>query len=60
MDMILVDVSHLAGATVGDEVVLFGRQGDAEITVDEIAELTGTINYEVTCNVGKRMPREYV
>lgn len=60
MDMTLVDVSRMPEARVGDEAVLFGRQGQEEIHVDEIAELTGTINYEVTCNVGKRVPRQHV
>jgi alanine racemase len=44
---------------VGDEVVLLGSQGDAEITADEWAELLGTINYEIVCGFGPRMPRRY-
>jgi len=46
--------------TVGDEVVLFGKQGNAFLDIDEIATLMNTINYEVTCLVGKRVPRAYI
>ncbi|HOT95544.1 MAG TPA: alanine racemase [bacterium] len=45
---------------VGDEAVLFGRQGDAEISVASICQLLGTIPYEVTCWVSKRVPRVYI
>ncbi len=45
---------------VGDEVVLFGEQNGVRIEIDEIAKLLGTINYEVTCLVGKRVPRAYM
>lgn len=44
---------------VGDAVVLFGRQGDNGITIDEIAGWLGTINYEVVCLIGRRIPRSY-
>jgi alanine racemase len=44
----------------GAEVVLIGPQGDEEITATEIAEKTGTINYEVVCSIGPRVPRRYV
>ena len=44
----------------GDCVTLIGRDGECEITADEIASLTGTINYEVVCDVSKRVPRKYV
>lgn len=57
MDMILVDVTGVPGVAIGDEVVLLGRQGEEEIPADELARLTGTIPYEITCNVGKRVPR---
>lgn len=60
MDVTMIDLEGTDGVSVGDEVVLFGRQGDAEITVDEIAERSGTINYEVICGIGKRVARVYV
>jgi alanine racemase len=56
MDMCMIDVSELKNVQPGDEVVLFG-QG---LPVEEIAEKIGTINYEVVCAVGKRVPRVYV
>jgi alanine racemase len=60
MDMTMIDVSHVAGINVGDEVVLFGKQGDAEIPMDEIADKTNTIINEVACSIGKRVPRVYL
>ncbi len=60
MDVTMVGLDDIEDAAVGDEVVLFGRQGDAEITVDEIAEVSGTINYDVICGIGKRVARSYI
>lgn len=61
MDQCMVDVTDLAGEVhVGDEVVLFGRQGSREISVEEVASQIGTINYELVCVVGKRIPRAYL
>lgn len=60
MDMTQVDVSHIRGVRIGDEVVLFGKQGDDEIPVDEVASNIDTINYEIVCNIGKRVPRIYL
>ena len=45
---------------VGDEVVLLGRQGDQEITATEWADRLGTINYEILCDIGPRVPRRLV
>ncbi|RKU11877.1 alanine racemase [Candidatus Poribacteria bacterium] len=45
---------------IGDEAVLIGRQGDLEITVDQVAEKAGTISYEILTEIGKRAPRIYV
>src|SRR5262249_25507128 len=59
MDMTLVDLTDFEAAEVGEEVVIFGRQGDAEITVDEIAAATGVIGYEVLCGISKRVVRVY-
>ena len=55
MDQLMVDVSHLDNVNVGDEVVILGKDGDREITAEEMAELTGTINYEVVCQFQKRV-----
>lgn len=60
MDQCMVNVTHIPDVDVGDEAVLFGRQGDAEITADELAGWLGTINYEITCMVNHRVPRIYV
>ncbi len=60
MDLTMVDVTDVEGASVGDEVVLMGRQGGEEITAEEIAEKIGTISYEVLCMVGKRVPRVFM
>jgi len=59
MDLTLVDVTDVPTAREGDEAVLVGSQGEDSISIDEIAGLTGTINYEITCGVGRRVPREY-
>jgi alanine racemase len=59
MDMTMVDVTSLPDVRLGDEAVLIGRQGDDEITADEVADLTGTISYEVLCRIGPRVPRLY-
>jgi alanine racemase len=60
MDVTLIDVTDIPQVSVGDEVVIFGRQGDSEITVYEVAERCNTISYEITCGIGKRVPRVYV
>jgi len=60
MDQFLVDVTAMPEIEVGDEVVLFGKQEQEEIAVEEIARILGTINYEALCAVGKRVPRLYI
>jgi len=59
MDMILIDVTEVPDVQMGDEVVIFGKQGEEEITVEELAKRSNTIPYEILCNVGKRVPRVY-
>jgi alanine racemase len=61
--MIGLDAAEAAGeppVEPGEEVVLIGRQGDACITADEVADRLGTIHYEVTCMVAARVPRVYI
>ena len=59
MDQCMIDITDIPGVSEYDEVVLMGKQGDKEITAEEIAEKTGTINYEVTCRFGQRLPKVY-
>jgi alanine racemase len=59
MDMTLLDVTD-AGAELGDEVVLLGRQGEEEIAATELAAHAGTISWEILCHLGLRLPRRYV
>ncbi len=60
MDMTMIDVTDAGGVSVGDEAVLCGRQGNKEITVGDLAALTGTIPYEVVCSIASRVPRIYI
>ncbi len=60
MDVSMVDVTDVADVAVGDEVVLFGRQGEALLSVDEIAARGHTINYEILCNISPRVRRIFV
>lgn len=57
MDMCMVDVTDVPDVALGDEVVLVGAQGEAEVGADELAERIGTIPYEVLCAIGDRVPR---
>lgn len=59
MDMTMVDVTEIAGVQVGDQAVVIGRQDALAIGADDIAELLGTIPYEVLCAIGSRVPRQY-
>jgi len=57
MDQIVVDVSHISGVQMDDEVVLIGRQGTEHIRAEEVARMAGTINYEVTTALLPRVAR---
>jgi alanine racemase len=59
MDLTMIDVTNIPGVERGDEVVLIGRQGNEEISADELAELSGTINYEVVSALTGRVKRVY-
>ena len=59
MDQLMLDVSKAMPVQVGDEVVFYGKQGEENIAVEEIADMLGTINYEVTCMLDRRIPRVY-
>ena len=60
MDQFMVDVSHIDGVKVRDDVILIGRDGDKEISVEEVAEPANSFNYELVCNIGRRVPRVYI
>lgn len=60
MDTAMIDVSHVEGVEVGDEVVIIGAQGTERIRAEEVAEKLKTISYEVLCGISKRVPRLYV
>lgn len=60
MDMVMADITDIPDVTEEDEVVLMGRQGDERITPDELAELAGTIPYEIMLAFGARVPVEVV
>ena len=57
MDMTVVDVTGIAGVQTGDEAILIGRQGDLEISVDEVAARAETISYEILTGLTPRLPR---
>lgn len=57
MDLTVVDVSDVPGASVGDEVIVIGEQGDRRITADDHARWAGTIPYEILCGIAARVPR---
>lgn len=59
MDQFMVDVTGM-DVKAGDLVTLIGKDGDEEITVDELSEFAGTFNYEFICDLGKRVPRVFV
>jgi alanine racemase len=60
MDWTLVDVTDIPNAKIGDEVVLIGARGDLKITAEELAQICGTISYEVTCGISQRVTKIYL
>ena len=60
MDLMMIDVSHLANAAVGDEVILMGRQDKEEISATELAERADTITWEIITRIGTRVRRVYL
>lgn len=59
MDQFMVDVTEIPEAFVGDEVTLLGRDGKDQISVEELAKLSGRFPYEFLCCISKRVPRIY-
>lgn len=60
MNLTMIDITNLPAVGVGEEVVLIGKQGKQEITAEEIAKKTGTINYEVVTRINPLIPRIYL
>ena len=60
MDQCMVDVTDVPDVKVGDEVIIMGTDGKNTILADDIAKATGTINYEIVCAFGQRLPKVYV
>ena len=60
MDQCMIDVTDVPDVKVGDEVIVMGTDGKNTILADDIAKATGTINYEITCAFGQRLPKVYV
>ena len=59
MDLTLIDVTDVAGATLDDEVILLGSDGSVSISAEEVGADAGTISYEITCGVSSRVPRMF-
>jgi alanine racemase len=59
MDLMMIDVSQVKDAAIGDEVVLMGRQGDEEISTTELAERADTITWEIITRIGSRVRRVF-
>lgn len=60
MDQLMVDVSGIPGVCVGDPVTLIGRDGEEEITIEQISAVADSFNYEFACGISRRVPRIYV
>lgn len=59
MDLTLIDATNVPDVAMDDEVTLFGRAGDHQIAVEDLAKIVGTLSYEITCRIGQRVPRLY-
>ena len=60
MDQCMIDVTDVPGVKVGDEVIIIGDSGENTILADDIGDATGTINYEIVCAFGQRLPKVYI
>ena len=59
MDQFMVDVSGIDDVKMGDEVILIGKKGTEQITMEELGEVSGRFNYELACCLTQRVPRIY-
>lgn len=60
MDWTIVDVTDIPNVKLEDEVVIIGKQGNLEIFAEDLAQCSGTISYEITCGINRRVPKIYV
>lgn len=59
MDQMMIDVTHIDNVEIEDEVTLVGEDGNYIISIEELADMAGSFNYEFVCGIGKRVPRRY-
>jgi len=59
MDWTILDVTDIPNVKINDEVILIGEENDKKITAEELARLTETISYEITCGIDRRVTRKY-
>ena len=60
MDQFMVDITDIPDVKFGDKVTLVGKDGDEFLPVETLSDLSGRFNYEFVCDLGKRIPREYI
>ncbi len=60
MDLTMIDVTDINDVKIGDKVTVIGKDGDEEISADDVACISQTIGYEITSNIGPRVPRIYI
>lgn len=60
MDQFMVDATDIDDVKFGDQITLIGKDGEEALLVDELSDLAGRFNYEFVCNLGKRVPHEFV
>ncbi len=59
MDQMMLDITEVPNAAVGDTVTILGREGSVTVSAEDLAAQSHTINYEITCNPSRRVPRVY-
>ena len=59
MDQMMIDITDISEVNIGDEVILFGYENENYPTIEDLARIFGTINYEIFCSMGRRIPRVY-
>ncbi len=60
MDQFMVDITNIPKAQEGDKVTLIGKDGSVSLSAEAVGEISGRFNYELVCDLGKRIPRVYI